>query len=202
MSEPAIVFDLGGVLIDWNPRYLYRKLIPDEAEMERFLTEVCTLDWNARQDAGRPFAKGVAELVAIHPNLEPLITAYHDRWDEMLGDAVAGTVEILRSLRNDGYDLYALTNWSTETFPIAQERFPFLHWFEQTVVSGEEGTAKPDPLIYRRLLERTGRAAAECIYIDDSAANVATAARLGFDAIRFEDAAGLETELKSRGIAV
>jgi len=202
MPRPAIIFDLGGVLIDWNPRYLYRKLIPDEAEMERFLADVCTSEWNLQQDAGRPFAEGVAELVAEHPDLEPLINAFHQRWEEMLGDALEGTVEILRSLREDGYELHSLTNWSTETFPIARQRFPFLAWFGQTVVSGEEGTAKPDPLIYHRLLDRIERQAEDCIYIDDSSPNVATARRLGFDAIRFEDAAGLSVALKGRGIAV
>jgi 2-haloacid dehalogenase len=202
MPRPAIIFDLGGVLIDWNPRYLYRKLIPDESEMERFLADVCTPAWNLQQDAGRPFAEGVAELVATHPDLEPLITAYYERWDEMLGDALDGTVAILRTLRDERYELHALTNWSCETFPIARQRFPFLTWFEQTVVSGEERTAKPDPRIYRSLLDRIARRADECVFIDDSAPNVATATRLGFDAIRFENPPGLAAALASRGIAV
>jgi 2-haloacid dehalogenase len=183
--DRAIVFDLGGVLIDWNPRHMYRKLFDDEDEMERFLSDIATLEWNGRQDAGLRWEDGVAILSAEHPEYADYITAYWKRWDEMLGGPIEGTVEILRRLKSAGCELHALTNWSTETFPIAQERYEFLEWFEHIIVSGEERLIKPDPN--------------ECIFIDDSATNVITAAELGFDAIHFTDPEQLARDLASRG---
>jgi len=196
----AVVFDLGGVLIDWDPRYLYRKLLDDEAAVEEFLATVCTPAWNAEQDRGRPFAEGVAELVERHPVHAAAITAYHERWPEMLGGAVGGTVEVLAELRAAGVPVYALTNWSAETFGIARERFEFLEWFDGVLVSGEERMIKPDPAIFRLLLDRFGLDPGATFYIDDSPANVAAADRLGFDAVRFTSPAQLRRDLEARGL--
>ena len=200
MPVKAVVFDLGGVLIDWDPRYLYRKLLDDEAAVEEFLATVCTPAWNAEQDRGRPFAEGVAELVERHPVHAAAITAYHERWPEMLGGAVGGTVEVLAELRAAGVPVYALTNWSAETFGIARERFEFLEWFDGVLVSGEERMIKPDPAIFRLLLDRFGLDPGATFYIDDSPANVAAADRLGFDAVRFTSPAQLRRDLEARGL--
>jgi 2-haloacid dehalogenase len=192
----AVVFDLGGVLIDWNPRHLYRSLFDgDDDAMERFLAEVATPEWNARQDAGRSWRDAIEALVAIHPDWRDHIVAYDERWDEMLGGPIEGTVAVLADLRRAGVGLAALTNWSAEKFPIARERYPFLGWFETIVVSGEVEMAKPDPRIFQHLLERTGFAAEATIYVDDVAANVAVAADLGMTALRFTDPATLRAEL-------
>ena len=200
MPVKAVVFDLGGVLIDWDPRYLYRKLLDDEAAVEEFLATVCTPEWNAEQDRGRPFAEGVAELVERHPVHAAAITAYHERWPEMLGGAVGGTVEVLAELRAAGVPVYALTNWSAETFGIARERFEFLEWFDGVLVSGEERMIKPDPAIFRLLLDRFGLDPGATFYIDDSPANVAAADRIGFDAVRFTSPAQLRRDLEARGL--
>jgi 2-haloacid dehalogenase len=168
----AVVFDLGGVLIDWDPRYLYRKLLADEAAVEEFLATVCTPEWNTEQDRGRPFAEGVAELVERHPEQAAAIAAYHERWPEMLGGDVSGAVELLAELRAAGVPLYALTNWSTETFVFARERFAFLEWFDGVLVSGEERLIKPDPAIFELLAERFGLDPRATFYVDDSAVNV------------------------------
>ena len=199
MPVKAVVFDLGGVLIDWDPRYLYRKLLDDEA-VEEFLATVCTPEWNAEQDRGRPFAEGVAELVGRHLVHAAAITAYHERWPEMLGGAVGGTVEVLAELRAAGVPVYALTNWSAETFGIARERFEFLEWFDGVLVSGEERMIKPDPAIFRLLLDRFGLDPGATFYIDDRPANVAAADRLGFDAVRFTSPAQLRRDLEARGL--
>jgi 2-haloacid dehalogenase len=194
----AVVFDLGGVLIDWDPRYLYRKLLDDEAAVEEFLATVCTPEWNAEQDRGRPFAEGVAELVERHPVHAAAITAYHERWPEMLGGAVGGTVEVLAELRAASVPVYALTNWSAETFGVARERFEFLEWFDGVLVSGEERMIKPDPAIFRLLLDRFGLDPEATFYVDDSGPNVEAAGRLGFDAVRFTTPAQLRRDLEAR----
>lgn len=200
-ERSVVVFDLGGVLVDWNPRYLYRKLFDgDDAGMERFLAEVCGHDWNLAQDAGRPFAEACALLVERHPEQKHLIEAYHRRWPEMLGGPIHGTVDILRELKARATPLYALTNWSAETFPIALELYDFLHWFEGTVVSGREKLVKPDPRIYRLLLERYGIDPAAAIYIDDNPANAAAAATLGLHGIHFTAPDALRDELERLGL--
>ncbi|RMG73324.1 MAG: HAD family phosphatase [Bacteroidetes bacterium] len=182
----TIVFDLGGVLIDWNPRYLYRKIFATEAEMERFLAEVCTLSWNHEQDAGRTLAAATELLVGQHPEWEPQIRAFYDRWEEMLGGPIHGTVELLETLRDSGqYRLYALTNWSGETFPIARQHYDFLNIFEGIVVSGDEKVAKPEARIYEILLERYQIDPSRTIYIDDSLPNVEGAQAAGMEAIHF-----------------
>jgi 2-haloacid dehalogenase len=199
-ERAVVVFDLGGVLIDWNPRHLYSRLFDDAAAMERFLAEVCSGPWNAWQDAGRPFAEAVEILAARHPEQRELIAAYWERWPEMVSGAIEGSVELLAELREAGHELHALTNWSAETFALTRPRFPFLEWFETTVVSAEVGLIKPDPRIFAHLLERIGRRPQECVYIDDSRPNVVMAEYLGFDAIPFRDAAELRADLARRGL--
>jgi 2-haloacid dehalogenase len=194
----VVVFDLGGVLIDWDPRYLYRKLLADEEAVEEFLATVCTPEWNAELDRGRPFAEGVAELVERHPAQAAAITAYHERWPEMLGGEVPGAVAVLADLRAAGVPLYALTNWSAETFAITRGRFAFLEWFDGVVVSGQERVIKPDPRIFRLLADRFGLDPETTFYVDDSEANVAAARALGFDAVRFTGPERLRRDLEAR----
>ena len=198
--RPVIVFDLGGVLIDWDPRHLYRKLFDQDAAMERFLDEVCHGAWNLEQDRGRSFADAIEEAALRHPDQRPMIEAYHLRWEEMLAGAIEDTVAILEELQAAGCELHALTNWSAETFPHARARFAFLAHFETILVSGEERLIKPDPNIFALLLERIGHPAQACVFVDDSARNVAAAATLGFDAIRFEDPPQLRGDLVRRGL--
>ncbi len=198
--ERTVVFDLGGVLIDWNPRYLYRRLFDgDEVAMEHFLSTVCTPEWNALQDAGRPFWVATEELVERHPEHAELIRAFYGEWREMIGGPIAGTVELLAELRRRGTRLYALTNWG-EAFPEVRREVDFLDWFEGIVVSGEEGVAKPDPMMFRILAERYQLTPALTTYIDDSPANVVQAARQGFDAIHFRSPEQLRLELAGRGL--
>ena len=197
----AVVFDLGGVLLDWNPRHLYRRLFGEDVEgMERFLVEVVSPDWNARQDAGRPWDEATAEAIASHPEHAALIRAYRERWEEMLGEALSDSVAILDELRGTGLRLLALTNWSQFTFPYALPRYPFLRWFEDIVVSGKEGLAKPDPSIFRLLLSRFGIEASRSVFIDDTLKNVQAAGLLGFHAIHFCNALQLRRDFASLGL--
>lgn len=197
----AIVFDLGGVLIDWDPRHMYRSVFDDETEMEHFLTEIATLKWNSQHDAGLPWAEGVANLSDEHPEYAHLIELYQQRWIEMLKGPIEGTVAILARLKATGHELHALTNWSSETFPIALARYEFLSWFEHIVVSGEEKVIKPDPDIYEILLERIGRNAYECVFIDDSMKNIEAARQLGFAGIHFISPEQLASDLAALGVA-
>jgi 2-haloacid dehalogenase len=166
--------------------------------VEEFLATVCTQEWNDELDRGRPFAEGVAELVERYPEHAAAIAAYHERWSEMLAGEVPGAVEILADLRAAGVPRYALTNWSAETFAIARERFAFLDWFDGLVVSGEEGMTKPDPAIFRLLLDRFGLDPEATVFVDDSEANVAAARELGIDAVRFTGPGQLRRELRAR----
>jgi 2-haloacid dehalogenase len=198
----TVVFDLGGVLIDWNPRRLYRRLFGEDVDgMERFLAEVCNQAWNERQDAGRSWDEAVAEANAAHPKDAAFITAYRDRWEEMLGEPFGDSVTVLDELRAAGVRLYAVTNWSQSTFPYALARYPFLRWFEGIVVSGEEGMIKPDPAIFRLLLSRFRIEASHSVFIDDTQKNVMAAARLGFHAILFHSAPQLRRDLASLGLS-
>lgn len=201
-SVDTVVFDVGNVLIRWDPRHLYRKLIADEAEREAFLAEVCTHDWNLEQDRGRSWEEAVAERTALFPHHEALIRAFHERWHEMVPGEVEGSVAILEGLRAAGVPLYAITNFSTEKFREAQERFPFLTRFLDVVVSGEVQLLKPDPAIYRLLLERNRLDPARCVFVDDSAPNVEGARAVGMRAHHFRDAAGLRAELIALGLPV
>jgi 2-haloacid dehalogenase len=196
----AVVFDLGGVLIDWNPRHLYRKLIADETERERFLTEICSPAWNLEQDRGRSWAEACALLRERYPRHGKLIDAFYLRWREMLAGPVPGTVEILGELKARDVRLFALTNWSHETFSIARELYDFLGWFEAIMVSGEEKLVKPDPRIYQRLIERHGLDPATLVFIDDNAANAAAAAQLGMHGVHFTTASALREELAALGL--
>jgi 2-haloacid dehalogenase len=197
----AVVFDLGGVLIDWNPRHLYRQLFGDDVNgMERFLAEVCTSAWNERQDAGRSWDEAIAEATASHPEHAALIGAYRERWEEMLGGPLTDSVTILDELRGAGLRLYALTNWSQSTFPYALARYPFLHWFEDIVVSGREGVIKPHPAIFRLLLSRSGIEASRSVFIDDALKNVEAAGLLGFRTVHFRNAPQLRRDLARLGL--
>jgi len=197
----TIIFDLGAVLIDWNPRLMYRTLFDDEAEMEKFLAEVTTSDWNEEQDAGRPLMEGTEILIQQFPEHEHLIRAFYGRWDEMLGEAFHDTVAIFKKLKESGkYKIYALTNWSAETFPVAQARFEFLNWFDGIVVSGEEKMRKPTPEFYHILLNRYEVNAQECLFIDDNYRNILAAEKIGIECIHFTEAEALEVELIKRGV--
>jgi 2-haloacid dehalogenase len=194
------VFDLGAVLIDWDPRHLYRAMFADEDDMEEFLATVCTSGWNAEQDRGRTLAEATATLVASFPEHADLIEAYYGRWEEMLGEPIAGTVEIARELKARGVRLVALSNWSAETFPRARHVMGFLDEFDAVVISGEVGVIKPDPEIYRVLMRRHTVDPHRALFIDDSAKNVAAAAEIGFDAIVFHSPEQLRRELTARGL--
>jgi 2-haloacid dehalogenase len=202
MPEPSVaVFDLGGVLIDWNPRHLYRKLFAgDDAAMEHFLANVCTTSWNSRQDAGRTFAEACASLKLEHPNHGDLIDAWFARQDEMLAGSISGTVEILAELRARGVPVYALSNWSAETFPIAQKRFEFLQWFDGVFLSAQARVIKPNPQIYEQFFKAFAIDPSQAIFIDDLPPNVATAAALGMRAIQFTDPSTLRDELVKMGL--
>jgi len=192
----VVVFDLGGVLLQWDPRHLYRKLFAgDEAAMESFLAEVCTVEWNERQDAGRSFADATAELMPKHRDKRHLIEAWCARFDEMIPGALDETVQIVGELKRRGVPLYGLTNWSSETFPSQRARFEFLDWFDGIVVSGDEGMMKPDERIFRVLLDRYRIAAGEAVFIDDNPNNAQAASALGIHGIHFQSAAQLRREL-------
>jgi len=183
----TIVFDLGGVLIDWNPEYVFREVFDDPAEMQHFLTEICSPEWNEQQDAGRTLAEATEILVAQFPDYEPQIRTYYGRWQDMLGGSIDDTVAILRQLHQQKtHRLYALTNWSHETFPIALELFDFLHLFEGILVSGEEKLLKPDARIYQLLMQRYNINGAQALFIDDNPKNVKGAQDTGLNAVRFE----------------
>lgn len=196
-TTPTFIFDLGAVLIDWNPRYLYRTMFNDEAAMERFFVETGLLQWNAKQDEGHPFATAVNELSAQFPQYEKYIRAFHMRWPEMVSGTIEPTVKILRELRDREYELYALSNWSAETYPIAFARFEFLRWFREVVISGAVKVCKPDPRIYEIVLNKIARPANECVFIDDSRPNYEMAVQLGFQSIHFQSPEQLRDELKN-----
>ncbi len=194
----TIVFDLGGVLIDWNPRHLYRKLHSDERAIEEFLLEVDFHGWNAAMDSGMPMADGVQQLKTQFPHRADWIDVWMNRWRESLAGPISGTVAILEELRAAGFPLMALSNWGADTFAAVRDDYPFLKHFEHIVLSGEERVIKPDPEIFRRLLARSGRRAEECLFIDDVAANVAAAQSLGFDVIQFRTPDELRRDLVRR----
>ena len=201
MSRCIAVLDLGGVLIDWNPRYLYRKIFGgDETAMENFLATVCTQSWNEEQDRGRPFAEGCALLKAAHPHQSELIDAWFTRYEEMFGGALQESVAIMSELRARKVPLYALSNWSTETFPIALRRFEFLRWFQGVLLSGEVKILKPDPRIYQTLLRRYAIDPSRAVYVDDHRSNVEVAAQLGMHPIHFTDPTSLRSELAWVGL--
>ena len=196
MTIRNIVFDLGGVLIDWNPRYVYRHIFDTEEEVEDFLTNITVMEWNVQQDAGRPLSEATQMLIAEHPKWKKEIEAYYGRWEEMLGGAIDGTVDILKKCVDDKrYSVLALTNWSAETFPIAQKHYDFLTWFEGIVVSGEEKCIKPDPEIYNILLSRYNLIPEETVFIDDNMNNIQAAQALNIHGIHFTSPAELAKDL-------
>ena len=199
-----VIFDLGGVLIDWNPEYVYLDVFDgDREKMKWFFDEICTMDWNDNQDAGYPLEKATEERVKLFPEYEEWIRIYYGRWEEMLGNQIDGTVAILKQLiDNPNYKVVALTNWSAETFPIALERFDFLHWFEGIVVSGTEKMRKPFNEIYELTLNRFNIEAAQSLFIDDNAKNIEAAEKMGINTIRFNNPTQLKSELKSLNIEV
>ncbi|SEO04729.1 HAD family phosphatase [Mucilaginibacter sp. OK283] len=197
----TIIFDLGAVLIDWNPHYVYKTIFDDEQEMHDFLANVCTSDWNEEQDAGRSLQEGTDLLVARFPEHEANIRAFYGRWIEMLGEPFHGTVEIFKQLKESNkYKIYALTNWSAETFPFAQARFDFLNWFDGVVVSGTEKMRKPTPEFYQILLNRYHVNPAEAVFIDDNYRNVVAAEKMGIKSIHFKSAEELSEELRAIAI--
>jgi len=201
MKINTVIFDLGGVLIDWNPRYVYRTIFKTEEEIDWFFENVATHDWNENQDAGYPIAKATDELVAQHPEWEKEIKAYYGRWTEMLGGPIPETVEIFRQLKEiPGMKTYALTNWSAETFHIALERYDFLHWFDGRVVSGEEKTRKPFQDFYQKLLDRYNVDPSRALFIDDNLRNVKAAEALGIKSIQFTTPGKLAEQLKELGM--
>lgn len=183
-------------MVDWNPDYVYRTIFSDPEKKRWFFENVCTLDWNEEQDAGRPLTEATEDLVTKFPDHEENIRAYYGRWTEMLGGPIHGTVEVLRELKASGKKLYALTNWSHELFPIALERYEFLHWFHGRVVSGEEKTRKPFLQIYQSLIDRFGIEPSTAVYIDDNARNLPPAKQLGFHTIHFNSPEQLRQELQ------
>jgi 2-haloacid dehalogenase len=195
------IFDLGGVLIDWDPRHLYRKLFGgDAAAMEEFLATVCTAEWNRGQDAGRACAEATRQLCDRHPEKALLIDAYYARFDEMMPGPIAGSVAILGELHRRGTPLYGLSNFSAETYPRAVQRFDFLRLLRDVVVSGEVKAVKPDPRIYRILIDRCGIDPRRAVFIDDVAANIEPARRLGLHGIVFAGADALRRELGALGL--
>lgn len=197
----SIIFDLGAVLVDWNPRYLYSKIFATQEEVEHFLENICTSDWNETQDEGRSLAEGTDLLIAQHPQYEAQIRAFYGRWKEMLGGPIQETVEILKKLKDSGrFKLYALTNWSNETFPIALMEYQFLQWFDGIVVSGKEKLRKPHHPFYQLLLDRYNVDKSTSIFIDDNSRNVKAAEEFGIESIHFLSPGQLQQELSSRGI--
>jgi len=185
-SIKAIIFDFGGVLLEWDPRNLYHRYFPGRPQaMDEFLSEIEFFSWNAHQDMGRTFAEGNAELIAQFPQHKELIQAYFENYEESITGAIEGTVSILQVLKEKGYPLFGLSNWSAETFPRAQRIYPFFDWFDDIVLSGDVRMNKPDPAIFNLLLNKTGFSAFECLLIDDSKSNIDSAKDLGFETIHF-----------------
>ncbi len=196
----SVVFDLGNVCITWDRRLLYRSMFPDEAELERFLAEVYTLEANDRLDRGLPLAALTAELAARHPRYAREVLALRDRWIETIGPVIDGTIALLAELRDAGVPLYALSNWNDETFALVEGAHEFFGWFEGIVVSGREGITKPDPAIYHLLCERHGIAPEGALFVDDSPVNVAAARSIGMTAHQFTDPPSLRAELVAHGL--
>jgi 2-haloacid dehalogenase len=197
----AIIFDFGGVLFDWNPRYLYRQFFPgDERALECFLEEIHFNEWNRQQDIGRPFAEAVIEKSRQFPQYAELIAAFNARWEETLAGIIPQSVAILEQLHLSGYPLFALSNWSEEKFQIVRQRYDFLNWFDEIVISGEAGLAKPDPELFHYFLKRIHRQPSECLFIDDAAMNITVARDLGFQTMLFQSPQQLASELSVAGI--
>ena len=199
-----IIFDLGGVLVDWNPEYVYLDVFKgDRKKMKWFFDEVCTFDWNENQDAGYPLAQATEDRIKLFPQYEEWIRVFYGRWEEMLGGPIEGTVKLLKALvANPDYRVLALTNWSAETFPVALKKFVFLHWFEGIVVSGTEKTRKPFADIYQITLDRYALNASDSLFIDDNLRNIEAAQALGIQTIHFKNPDQLQEALQLLQIAI
>lgn len=193
--KKAIVFDFGGVLIDWSPFHLYRKLLPSDQAVSDFLEEIRFSEFNKKLDAGYPFSKMKTELLARHPQHQALVSAFFERWMECTGEAFPDTVEVMREVKSAGYPVYGLSNWSQETFPLVMQRYTFLPELDDYLLSGVAGVAKPDEEIFRLFLQRIGREAEDCVFIDDAMVNIEAARNVGFRGILFHSASQLRTEL-------
>lgn len=198
-SPRSIVFDFGGVLIDWNPVYLYQNVFKEEADMLHFLENICHPDWNIMQDAGRPLDEATRLLQEEHPDFHDEIALFYGRWEEMLGGTIDENVKLVKPLK-EKYNVYGLTNWSAETLPIAKERYDFFDDLDGIVVSGEEKLIKPDPAIYQVLIDRFELVPEETLFIDDNAANIETARQMGFQTMHYTGEENLESWLKERDI--
>jgi len=195
-QKPALIFDFGGVLINWDPYHLYLRFFDGNTDaVDKFLAEIDFPAWNLEQDRGRSFAEGVAELSARFPQYADLIKAYNEHWEESISGPIQSTVDTLKPFKENGYLLYGLTNWSAEKFQLVKHKYPFFELFETILVSGAVRLVKPDPRIFHSMLEQIGRPAAECVLIDDSAVNVAAALQLGLKAIQFKSAPQMLAEL-------
>ncbi|MDA0794459.1 MAG: HAD family phosphatase [Bacteroidetes bacterium] len=199
-----IIFDLGGVLVDWNPEYVYLDVFKgDRKKMKWFFDEVCTFDWNENQDAGYPLAQATEDRIKLFPQYEEWIRVFYGRWEEMLGGPIEGTVKLLKALvANPDYRVVALTNWSAETFPVALKKFEFLHWFEGIVVSGTEKTRKPFADIYQITLDRYALKASDSLFIDDNLRNIEAAQALGIQTTYFKNPDQLQEALQLLQIAI
>ena len=201
-TPTTVVFDVGNVLLRWDPRFLYRRIFADEERMEWFLANVCTSTWNVEQDRGRDWDEAVALLVEHHPEHELAIRAFHERWHETVSGAIDENVAVLERLREAGVPTYCITNFSGAKFREAQGRFPFLARFSGAIVSGDERLLKPDPAIYRLLLSRYGLEAEACLFVDDSVANVEGARAVGMQALHYQEPVDLGAELRRLGLPI
>lgn len=192
----TFIFDFGNVFVKWDIHALYNRFFPNPQAVDSFLEEIRFHEWNAHQDAGRPFKEGIAILSEEHPHYADLIQAYDTHWEDSITDMYHGTVEILRRLKGEGWPIYLLSNFSAEKFPLMRERYEFLNLFDDMIISGEHKLIKPDPAIFQLTLKRIDRKASECLFIDDSLANIETARNMGFHTIHFQSPEQLESDLK------
>ncbi|HEY1022143.1 MAG TPA: HAD family phosphatase [Flavisolibacter sp.] len=200
MKIDTVIFDIGNVLVNWNPDNLYRKIFPVEEERVQFLSTICTMEWHTLQDAGRSPQEGTTELLEKFPQHKEAILAFYDRWEEMFDGAIEGTVEILKEVKEKGYRVYALSNYNAELYQRTVNDFPFLEWFDGKIISSEAKMKKPDENIYRLLFERFFIDPKRAVFIDDLAANIAAASQLGLNGILFTNPETLRQELQTRNI--
>jgi len=199
-SIKAIIFDFGGVLIKWDPHELYHRFFEQPQQIDQFLSEINFTSWNAEQDRGRPFTEGIVKLSAQFPQYTHLIRAYYDHFEDTIVGPIPGTVDILHELKRAGYPLYALSNWSAETYPRVRHQYDFFDLFDKIILSGEVKLIKPDPAIFKLTLQTVHRTASECLLIDDSEANIIAAKKIGFVTIHFKSPEQLKHELRNLGI--
>ena len=192
----TIIFDFGNVFVKWDAHAVYDRFFPNPQAVDSFLQEIRFHEWNAHQDAGRPFNEGIALLSEQYPHYADLIQAYDTYWEDSITDVYHGTVDIVRRLKREGWPLYLLSNFSAEKFPLMQKRYDFLDLFDDMIISGEHNLIKPDPAIFQLTLERIGRKAGECLFVDDSLPNIEVARKMGFHTIHFQSPEQLERDLK------